>query len=652
MDTKALRQEILDLAIHGKLVPQDPNDEPASVLLERIKAEKERLIKEGKIKRSKKSAKSSDTPHYENVPFEVPSSWVWTNIEELFFVTKLAGFEYTDCLTKDTISSNNEVPIVRAQNVRMGYFVENTNEAISEALSQQLERSALTKKCLLMTFIGAGIGDTCIFPALKRCHLAPNVAKIEPYSNKIDLKYALYYLMSDLGQLGVRGISKSTAQPSLSMATIRSLEIALPPLAEQHRIVAEIEKLFELIDQIEQGKADLQTIIKQTKSKILDLAIHGKLVPQDPNDEPAIELLKRINPDFTPCDNGHYSSMIANGYYDYTNTNPRNGYVSGTNHQNPSLIINGGTFAGGLNTIKNDDGARLVINDGTFTNMSQATVQNHHVTEIKGGTFNTTGSAQYVVDNEGHNGAANDLGQMTISGGTLNGKIYVVGAGASLAVTGGTFSDPSALLYLSGNANVKIRLNGDATCNGFKTQSGQSVELDLNNHVLTLAKPTVGSAGTETNSCQLLKGSTVTMKNGTLASDNDKIMIQNYCNLTLDAMTVRGLNALYVLSNNCGNILINNTTINAGTGAYAFDVCGYSTYTDGVKVTVKGTSIINGNVELSKSTGNTEPMELNIEGGTFNGNLVVDSSITDASSIINVTGTPSFKGTGWDSYIK
>ena len=313
MDTKALRQKILDLAIHGKLVPQDPNDEPASVLLERIKAEKERLIKEGKIKKSKKSEKTSDTPHYENVPFEVPSSWVWTNIEELFFVTKLAGFEYTDCLTKDTISSNNEVPIVRAQNVRMGYFVENTNEAISEALSQQLERSALTKKCLLMTFIGAGIGDTCIFPALKRCHLAPNVAKIEPYSNKIDLKYALYYLMSDLGQLGVRGISKSTAQPSLSMATIRSLEIALPPLAEQHRIVAEIEKLFELIDQIEQGKADLQTIIKQTKSKILDLAIHGKLVPQDPNDEPAIKLLKRINPDFTPCDNGH-SRKLPQGW--------------------------------------------------------------------------------------------------------------------------------------------------------------------------------------------------------------------------------------------------------------------------------------------------------------------------------------------------
>ena len=82
MDTKKLRQKILDLAIHGKLVPQDPNDEPASVLLERIKVEKERLIKEGKIKRSKKSG-SSDTLHYENVPFEVPSSWMWTILEEI-----------------------------------------------------------------------------------------------------------------------------------------------------------------------------------------------------------------------------------------------------------------------------------------------------------------------------------------------------------------------------------------------------------------------------------------------------------------------------------------------------------------------------------------------------------------------------------------
>ncbi len=648
MDTKALRQKILDLAIHGKLVPQDPNDEPASVLLERIKAEKERLIKEGKIKRSKKSAKSSDTPHYENVPFELPNSWVWCRLEDIAYVASGSTPDKT-CFVE------NGVPYIKMYNLRNQKidFAYHPQYITEEVHNGKLQRSRTEVGDLIMNIVGPPLGKLAIIPTtLPQANFNQAAVLIRPYKFKeVLVSYLKVYLeeMSEINSIATRG---SAGQVNISLTQSQNMRIPIPPLNEVRRIIEEVSKYDILIDSLKQNITDIQNLIAYTKSKILDLAIHGKLVPQDPNDEPAIELLKRINPDFTPCDNGHYSSMIANGYYDYTNTNPRNGYVSGTNHQNPSLIINGGTFAGGLNTIKNDDGARLVINDGTFTNMSQATVQNHHVAEIKGGIFNTTGSALYVVDNEGHNGAANDLGQMTISGGTLNGKIYVVGAGASLAVTGGTFSDPSALLYLSGNANVKIRLNGDATCNGFKTQSGQSVELDLNNHVLTLAKPTVGSAGTETNSCQLLKGSTVTMKNGTLASDNDKIMIQNYCNLTLDAMTVRGLNALYVLSNNCGNILINNTTINAGTGAYAFDVCGFSTYTDGVKVTVKGTSIINGNVELSKSTGNTEPMELNIEGGTFNGNLVVDSSITDASSIINVTGTPSFTGTGWDSYKK
>ena len=97
MNTKALRQKILDLAIHGKLVPQDPNDEPASVLLERIRAEKERLIKEGKIKRPKKSKATSDKPHYENVPFEVPSSWVWTTLGEIsIFLSRGKSPKYKD----------------------------------------------------------------------------------------------------------------------------------------------------------------------------------------------------------------------------------------------------------------------------------------------------------------------------------------------------------------------------------------------------------------------------------------------------------------------------------------------------------------------------------------------------------------------------
>lgn len=111
----------------------------------------------------------------------------------------------------------------------------------------------------------------------------------------------------------LRKLAEGGNQPNLSIGKISNYTIPLPPLSEQHRITTEIEKCFSIIDIIECGKADLQTAIKQAKSKILDLAIHGKLVPQDPNDEPAIELLKRINPDFTPCDNGH-SGKLPQGW--------------------------------------------------------------------------------------------------------------------------------------------------------------------------------------------------------------------------------------------------------------------------------------------------------------------------------------------------
>ena len=208
----------------------------------------------------------------------------------------------------------NAVPIVRAQNVKMGRFIENKNEAITKELSEQLPRSALYKDCLLMTFIGAGVGETCIFHANKRNHLAPNVAKIEPFDEHINMEYALSFFMSSLGQLGVTNISKSTAQASLSMATIRELVIPIPPIKEQSRIANEVAKWFSLIECIEENKGNLQETIKQTKSKILDLAIHGKLVPQDPTDEPASELLKRINPKAEiACDNPQYGKL-PNGW--------------------------------------------------------------------------------------------------------------------------------------------------------------------------------------------------------------------------------------------------------------------------------------------------------------------------------------------------
>ena len=298
MDTKKLRQKILDLAIHGKLVPQDPNDEPASVLLERIKAEKERLIKEGKIKKSKKSTKASDTPHYENVPFEVPESWMWC--------------KFQDCMdvrdgTHDSPKYTQEgYPLITSKDFKNGQFDFSKTRYISEVDYKNIfKRSKVDIGDILYSMIGGNIGSMIYIQHDNYFDMAiKNVALFKPYQNSdISTKYIAYFLESKIKEY--QAIAIGGAQPFVGLDIFRNTLVPLPPLAEQHRIITEIEKWLALIDQIEQGKVDLQTIIKQTKSKILDLAIHGKLVPQDPNDEPAIKLLKRINPDFTPCDNGH-----------------------------------------------------------------------------------------------------------------------------------------------------------------------------------------------------------------------------------------------------------------------------------------------------------------------------------------------------------
>jgi len=295
MDTKALRQKILDLAIHGKLVPQDPNDEPASVLLERIKAEKERLIKEGKIKRSKKSAKTSDTPHYENVPFEVPEGWMWTTLGVIG--TWQSGG--TPSRSNKSYYGGN-IPWLKTGDLNDGYIT-HIPEFITEEAVVNSSAKLNPVGSVLIAMYGATIGKLGIltFPATTNQACC---ACIE--YDAIDPMFLFYFLLSQRTAFIAKG--GGGAQPNISKEIIVKTYIPLPPFLEQQRIVAEIERWFSLIDIIENGKNDLQNIIKQTKNKILDLAIHGKLVSQDPNDEPAIELLKRINPGFTPCDNGHY----------------------------------------------------------------------------------------------------------------------------------------------------------------------------------------------------------------------------------------------------------------------------------------------------------------------------------------------------------
>lgn len=302
MDTKALRQKILDLAIHGKLVPQDPNDEPASVLLERIKAEKERLIKEGKIKRSKKSAKTSDTPHYENVPFEVPEGWMWTTLGVIG--TWQSGG--TPSRSNKSYYGGN-IPWLKTGDLNDGYIT-HIPEFITEEAVVNSSAKLNPVGSVLIAMYGATIGKLGIltFPATTNQACC---ACIE--YDAIDPMFLFYFLLSQRTAFIAKG--GGGAQPNISKEIIVKTYIPLPPFLEQQRIVAEIERWFSLIDIIENGKNDLQNIIKQTKNKILDLAIHGKLVSQDPNDEPAIELLKRINPGFTPCDNGH-SRKLPQGW--------------------------------------------------------------------------------------------------------------------------------------------------------------------------------------------------------------------------------------------------------------------------------------------------------------------------------------------------
>ena len=205
-------------------------------------------------------------------------------------------------------------PLITSKDFKNGQFDFSKTRYISEVdYKNIIKRSKVDIGDILYSMIGGNIGSMIYIQHDNYFDMAiKNVALFKPYQNSdISTKYIAYFLESKIKEY--QAIAIGGAQPFVGLDIFRNTLVPLPPLAEQHRIITEIEKWLALIDQIEQGKADLQTIIKQTKSKILDLAIHGKLVPQDPNDEPAIKLLKRINPDFTPCDNGH-SRKLPQGW--------------------------------------------------------------------------------------------------------------------------------------------------------------------------------------------------------------------------------------------------------------------------------------------------------------------------------------------------
>ena len=295
MNTKALRQKILDLAIHGKLVQQDPNDEPASVLLERIRDEKERLIKEGKIKRHKKTKTTSDEPHY---PYELPEGWVWTTLGEI------SNYGTTINIQVDDIDKNEW--ILELEDI----------EKETANIIQRLSASERSVKGTRHKFSAGSILYSKLRTYLNKVLVAPSegycTTEIMPFDTYgiISNEYICHVLRSPFFLGYTLQCGYGVKMPRLSTTDACNGMIPLPPLNEQIRIVEAIKYWFVLIDIIESGKENLQETIRQAKSKILDLAIHGKLVPQDPTDEPATELLKRINPKAEiTCDNSHYQNL-------------------------------------------------------------------------------------------------------------------------------------------------------------------------------------------------------------------------------------------------------------------------------------------------------------------------------------------------------
>ena len=280
MDTKKLRQKILDLAIRGKLVPQDPNDEPASVLLERIREEKKRLVKEGKLKKKD----LEETPISEDEkPFEIPESWEWVRIGSIFSMQ--AGKNVTAADIKAEKSEKFPYQCYGGNGIR-GYVAKYNTTGCFPLVGRQ----------------GALCGNVNI---AEGNFWATEHAVVTNGFGLTEILWQYYFLTA----LNLNKLATATAQPGLAVSNVIESLIPLPPLAEQKRIANEIERWFTLIDELESNEGDLLKAIDKAKSKILDLAIHGKLVPQDPSDEPAIELLKRINPKFEPCDNLHYTNV-------------------------------------------------------------------------------------------------------------------------------------------------------------------------------------------------------------------------------------------------------------------------------------------------------------------------------------------------------
>lgn len=290
MNTELLKRKILDLAIRGKLVEQRPEEGTSEDLYQQIQEEKQRIQKEGGIKKGKKLPPISS--YYAQ---NFPSTWKVCYLDDIAFVTKLAGFEYTKYIANNLTEKG--IPLFKGKNIQKGKIDFTFESFIPESVSRSLKRSQIRKKCLLTPYVGT-IGNIAIFNGEFKAHLGSNVGKIELYNapNHVFVfeEFVFYYLKSSLGYQELIKFKKATAQESISIDAIRNVVIPIPPLAEQKRIVDKIDLLFSRISCIENGLLEIYRLSELTRKKILDLAIRGKLVDQIPEEGSAEDLYHQI----------------------------------------------------------------------------------------------------------------------------------------------------------------------------------------------------------------------------------------------------------------------------------------------------------------------------------------------------------------------
>ena len=299
IDTAALREKVLDLAIRGKLVPQDPTDEPASVLLERIHEQKLQMVREGKLKAKDVKDdtiifKGDDNCYYEKysdgsvkniqdeIPFELPDTWSWVRLGVIFS-------HNTGKALKTSNTIGKKLTYITTSNLYWNSFVV---ESLKEMYFTESEIEKYTiRKGDLLVCEGGDIGRAAIWTFDYDMRIQNHIHKLRAYYPiETKLYYYTFYYYKLIGKISGNGIGIQ----GLSSNALHNLIVPLPPIQEQTRITAAVNKCFLTADIIDENEKILQTDIEELKFKILELAIQGKLVPQDENDEPASVLLERI----------------------------------------------------------------------------------------------------------------------------------------------------------------------------------------------------------------------------------------------------------------------------------------------------------------------------------------------------------------------